>query len=554
MKSFFTFLTTTFILLHVLSIGGLAQAQTNTYDQVYSIFQAKCASCHNASVNANLSMNFNAPAATLYSQLVNKIPINPAAKARGDKRVDAGYPHRSFLLRKCNNNLDPDNGIYAGEGDVMPPAPAPGLSKQEVELIRQWILKGAPQAGKVVDTAIVNTFYRGKGIGISTPLAPPPPALGSQIHLGRIFLDKKSETEVFIKHDMRLPKDTEIYKLDIQQPPQSHHFVIYKFYQGLDKNFPNGLRDTTIPSHGSADMVSIFSPKTKNITLPPATAFMWEKNSVLDINYHFYNDNADSVLAADIYLNVYTQPKGTAQKIMYTRYFANLTISIPQDTSREYTFTSKAQDSTENNSWMVWRLYSHTHKYGKDYDIYLSNPDGSKGAQQYEGFYDFDYQFNQGFYGWGVEAAQRVIYPFLEVNPHDGFIHEAKFKNHSGPNPVSWGLTAKDEMMAMVMQYTYGNPVGIKENNATNEIMFNSYPNPFSDDTRISYSLTKQSKVVLELYNALGEKVKTFVNEYQPKNSYTYTFKAQEEGLSPGMYLLRITAGEQIFSRVLLKK
>lgn len=559
MTPFYPLLKETAVCLFIVLISSASapflQAQTSTYDQVYSIFQSNCTACHNSSVNANLSMNFTSPAATLYSQLVNKIPVNPAAKARGDKRIDPGYPHRSFLLRKCNNNLDSDNGLNSGEGDVMPPAPSPGLSKQDVELIRQWVLKGAPQTGSVADTSVINRFYRGKGIlGTATPLTPPLPGKGAQVHLGRIFLDTDSESEVFIKYDFRLPQDTEIYKMEILQPPQSHHFVIYKFYQGLDKNFPNGLRDTVLPSHGSADMVSIFSPKTKDITLPPGTAFLWEQGSVLDLNYHFYNDDPDSVLAVDIYLNVYTQPKGTAQSIMYTRYFANLTISIPQDTVNEYTFPSAAYDSSETNYWMVWRLYSHTHKYGTDYDIYLRNPDGSKGAQEYEGFYDFDYQFNQGFYGWGVEAAQRVIYPFLQVNPWNGFIHEAKYKNYGGPDPVTWGLTAKDEMMAMVMQYTYGSPVGIKENASENEIKLTCYPNPFADYTCITYHLKKQSKVVMEIYNALGEKIKTLADENQSGNSYSYTFSARQSGLSSGMYLLRMSVNDQHYSKVLLQR
>jgi len=536
------------------ALSSSLQAQTGTYDQVYSIFQSKCTGCHNSSVNTNLNMNFAASASVLYGQLVNKAPVNPVAKTKGDKRIDPGYPHRSYLLRKCNNNLDADNGLTSGEGGVMPPAPSPALSNPEIELIRQWVLKGAPQTGNVVDTAIVNTFYRGKGIlGISQPLTPPLPGQGTQIHLGRIFLDTNSESEVFIKYDFRLPQDTEIYKMEILQPAQSHHFVIYKFYPGLDKNFPSGLRDTTLPSHGSADMVSIFSPKTKNITLPTGTAFLWEKGSVLDLNYHFYNENPDSVLALDLYLNVYTQQKGTAQSIMYTRYFADLTISIPQDTTKEYTFTTAAYDSSEANYWMVWRLYSHTHKYGTDYDIYLRNPDGSKGAQEYEGFYDFDYQFNQGFYAFGVEAAQRVIYPFLQVNPWNGFVHEAKYKNYGGPDPVTWGLTSKDEMMAMVMQYTYGSPLGIKENTLEKEIQLTADPNPFAEYTRISYHLKKQSNVVLEIYNALGEKIKTLANENQ-SGSYSYTFSARQSGLSPGMYLLRVSVNDRHYSKVLLQR
>ena len=42
---------------------------------------------------------------------------------------------------------------------------------------------------------------------------------------------------------------------------------------------------------------------------------------------------------------------------------------------------------TDNNNMQnisIWTLTSHTHKYGKDYNIYFKNNDGSKGRQIFE--------------------------------------------------------------------------------------------------------------------------------------------------------------------------
>ncbi|HEV7230002.1 MAG TPA: T9SS type A sorting domain-containing protein [Bacteroidia bacterium] len=529
-----------------------ASAQTSTYTQVYNIFQAKCLGCHSGGSPSGL-LDLSASPATVYSNLVSAQPVNPAAKARGDKRIDPGYPHRSYLLRKINNSLDADNGLNTNEGDRMPLPPNAGLSKPEIELIRQWVLEGAPQTGSVVDTSLINTYYRGKGIdGLAAPLSPPNPSQGFQIHVGKVFVGTNSEQEWFLKYNPRLASDTEIYKVELALVPETHHFVIYKYFTGQSVSFPEGLRDTSKSSHGSANLACVFSPKTRSITLPPKTAYLWTKTDVLDLNYHLYNRNADSVLAVDLYLNIYTQPKGTAQSIMYTRYFANLAISIPED-SMHHTFTSEAYDTTETNSWNVWMLYTHTHKYGTGYNIYLRNPDGTKGTQIYDGFYNFDYTFNQGYYEWGPEAAERTIYPFLPVDPRNGFVHEATFMNTAGPNPVGWGLTSKDEMMVMIMQYTYGSPLGIQDKKTLGVLDLNTYPNPFTDATTISYRLKEVSRVRIELFNMLGEKVSTLTEETQDAGRHAYNLRASQYELSAGMYLLKISVGEQSISRRLVK-
>jgi hypothetical protein len=129
----------------------------STYKQVYNIFQAKCSGCHNTATNSG-QLNLSSSPATVYNNIVGHNPVNPAALSRGDKRIDPGYPHRSFLMRKVNIGLDADNNInQPQEGTVMPNSPNPPLSSYEKELIRQWILHGAPQTGIVVDTALINT-------------------------------------------------------------------------------------------------------------------------------------------------------------------------------------------------------------------------------------------------------------------------------------------------------------------------------------------------------------------------------------------------------------
>ena len=39
-----------------------------------------------------------------------------------------------------------------------------------------------------------------------------------------------------------------------------------------------------------------------------------------------------------------------------------------------------------------------------------------------------------------------------------------------------------------------------------------SYPNPFNPETQLTYELAEKSKVVLNSYNLVGQKIKTLVN------------------------------------------
>jgi hypothetical protein len=71
-----------------------------------------------------------------------------------------------------------------------------------------------------------------------------------------------------------------------------------------------------------------------------------------------------------------------------------------------------------------------------------------------------------------------------------------------------------------------------------------NYPNPFNPQTMIRYTLTEQVHVNLEVYDMLGRRVQTLVNESQSPGWHTVEFDGSQ--LSSGMYLYRLVAGEQM--------
>ena len=70
-----------------------------------------------------------------------------------------------------------------------------------------------------------------------------------------------------------------------------------------------------------------------------------------------------------------------------------------------------------------------------------------------------------------------------------------------------------------------------------------NYPNPFNPVTTIEYGLPTDQKVKLQIFNILGQRVKTLVNKRQEAGRYTITFDAAKEGLGNGVYFYYLKAG-----------
>ena len=75
----------------------------------------------------------------------------------------------------------------------------------------------------------------------------------------------------------------------------------------------------------------------------------------------------------------------------------------------------------------------------------------------------------------------------------------------------------------------------------------NIFPNPYSGETQISYTLNSEAKVLLEVYNVLGEKIEVLANEQQSKGKQTYLFGAAKKGYANGVYMVKLTANEEVF-------
>jgi len=90
------------------------------------------------------------------------------------------------------------------------------------------------------------------------------------------------------------------------------------------------------------------------------------------------------------------------------------------------------------------------------------------------------------------------------------------------------------------------NPVSIDENNniILKYSLYQNYPNPFNPVTEIEYSIKDEGNVELIIFDVLGRKVKTLVNQRQSNGNYKIPFDASV--LSSGIYLYQLRVNDFI--------
>jgi hypothetical protein len=82
-----------------------------------------------------------------------------------------------------------------------------------------------------------------------------------------------------------------------------------------------------------------------------------------------------------------------------------------------------------------------------------------------------------------------------------------------------------------------------------------NYPNPFNPATTISYGLPHDAEVRIEIYNVLGQKVRTLANDHQTAGYRTVIWDGNDDSgnqVSTGIYFYRLEAGDFHASRKML--
>lgn len=499
------------LLIVSLVAANLQSKAQSTFSAVHQILQNNCTAsgCHNtADAAANLDLTASIP--DVYAALVNQAPGNTTAESKGHKLIAPGYVAKSYLYRKIAGGFDPMATVDSSETSAVHDS-LPALTNTELETIRQWIHHGASQTDTLVDLQLVHDFQNGLGLPmVDKPLSPEEEGLeGIQLRIGPILMYPGQEVEYFHKFKADLPKQKEIYRMETFFDNYSHHFVIYNFLPSSAASYPEGLQNAgsysaQIPIHLGAKEIGAWSVSQNN-QLPPGTAFFWDETTNVVLDYHVRNYHATQILGATCYINIYTRDRQLVTSEMHMDFpvyggFNPFQLKIPPTGGQPYKLEFAL---TKNNQvWDLWKMQGHTHSKGYDFDIFLRNADGSRGRQIYEGFYNSDYTFNQGYFDNEHAPIRTTETPFERVNMTNGLILEATWKNNT-PDTIHFGLTTQDEMFAAYLTYTlYKNPTGILT--PENEVQVSILPNPASDFVKVEFADIKADRFI-RVYSVEGK-------------------------------------------------
>lgn len=127
-----------------------------------------------------------------------------------------------------------------------------------------------------------------------------------------------------------------------------------------------------------------------------------------------------------------------------------------------------------------------------------------------------------------------------------------KVFTHSGTFPYKCSF---HYAIGMVGTVTVQEPTAVISNNQQpyKFQLDQNYPNPFNPSTKIEFQIAKPGLVSLKVYNVLGEKVATLVNENKQPGTYSIEFEGNN--YPSGIYFYKIeTNGFTAVHKMLLLK
>lgn len=412
--------------------GGTVVANTkDTWTIIQeNILTPTCATsgCHASTSDASyIQHNLVLSPAVAYDNLVNILSKNTAAKAAGLFRIKAGDYFNSFLYQKI------DCQFNAPFGAVMPLG-GPNLTLGQIEYIKQWINKGAPKTGIVVNDTVLNN---NKAVCSQTfiPLQAPAPTEGFQLSINSFPVFPNTEREVFVRRNTPNTSTVYVNKIIMKGRPNSHHFVLYGFQNYANLPLPNTVRD--LYNEDASINVTTFAQMQNHIFLaggtdvnttysfPAGVALKIPAATPLDLNAHYFNKQNTSFIGEN-YINMYTMPPANVVKEVQSINFANYNFSIPANSRKTIT-----TDYTFSQAAILITLTSHFHKTGEKFQIKIFG-----GTRNGEVVYENT--------DWEHPIVLNLTTP-IQLKAGEGLTSVVTYNNTTAKT-LNFGFTSDDEM------------------------------------------------------------------------------------------------------------
>jgi hypothetical protein len=168
-------------------------------------------------------------------------------------------------------------------------------------------------------------------------------------------------------------------------------------------------------------------------------------------------------------------------------------------------------------------------------------------------------------YGYHYHAHSGIVTQQNGPNTHtfnQNFLQKGAFKGLINDVPGFLNVNTNQFMDSDIKRYVGGS--GTSQLSATEPdnalvpnsfVLYQNYPNPFNPVTRIKYDIAENSNVSVNVYNMMGEKVATLVNQYQNAGYYFTNWDSRNDlgiSVSAGLYIYQIKAGKYVQGKKLI--
>jgi hypothetical protein len=144
---------------------------------------------------------------------------------------------------------------------------------------------------------------------------------------------------------------------------------------------------------------------------------------------------------------------------------------------------------------------------------------------------------NQGF---SIERSSGGEYQAIGFVQGHGTTTETQAYSYIDKNVNTGSYSYRLKQIDFDGTFEYSDAVEVDVTAPKEFVLAQNYPNPFNPSTKISFSLAADSRVILSIFNLLGEEVATVLNSNMVAGSHSIDFNAV--GLNSGVYFYRINA------------
>ncbi len=129
--------------------------------------------------------------------------------------------------------------------------------------------------------------------------------------------------------------------------------------------------------------------------------------------------------------------------------------------------------------------------------------------------------------------------------PNDGFFEQVSYLGAFGEDLWLQGLSILEEQGRLTdIVAVDDTPSMLAE-----DFQLDAYPNPFNPESRIRFALPSQQKVMISVYNLMGQEVSRLVDREMSAGYHSVTLDGSQ--MTTGIYFIRMETAQKVLTQKL---